>query len=89
MKKVTHAKMKPKQTQAIKELQQSAMLNEVALAAGVKMLMQIHPNDQDFGTAVREGITKGMDIIDSIGSVETGQADKPINDITIKTITIK
>jgi len=62
MKKVTHAKMKPKQTQAIKELQQSAMLNEVALAAGVKMLMQIHPNDQDFGTAVREGITKGMDI---------------------------
>tara|TARA_R110000744_G_scaffold117584_2_gene219869 strand:+ start:665 stop:922 length:258 start_codon:yes stop_codon:yes gene_type:complete len=62
MKKVTHAKMKPKQTQAIKELQQSAMLNEVALAAGVKMLMQIHPNDQDFGTAVRQGITKGMDI---------------------------
>ena len=62
MKKGTHAKMKPKQTQAIKELQQSAMLNEVALAAGVKMLMQIHPNDQDFGTAVRQGITKGMDI---------------------------
>ena len=62
MKKNTHAKMKPKQTQAIKELQQSAMLNEVALAAGVKMLMQIHSDDTIFGTAVREGITKGMDI---------------------------
>ena len=84
MSKKTHAKMKPKQNQAIKELQQSAMLNEVALAAGVKMLMQIHPNDQEFGSAVREGITKGMDItkikstLDELQS-STNQDEKSTN----------
>jgi len=85
MKKKTHAKMKPKQNQAIKELQQSAMLNEVALAAGVKMLMQIHSDDTIFGTAVREGITKGMDItkikaeLDSLSKESTNQDEKSTN----------
>ena len=56
----THAKIKPKpaKTQAVKELEQAALLNEVALALGVKMLMQIHPNDTDLGKAVRKGITE-------------------------------
>ena len=60
----SHAKMKPvrKKPQAIKELEQATLLNEVALALGVKMLMQLHPNDAEFGKAVRNGITNGMDL---------------------------
>jgi hypothetical protein len=61
--KGTHAKMKPPvKTQAVKELEQAAMLNEVALALGIKMLMQLFPNDKEFGAAARKGILEGMDI---------------------------
>jgi len=61
----SHAKMKAvkkQKPQAVKELEQATLLNEVALALGVKMLMQLHPNDAELGKAVRTGITNGMDL---------------------------
>ena len=34
-------------------------------------------------------VTDGMDIIDKISKVQTGRADKPVQDVVIKSITIK
>ena len=34
-------------------------------------------------------VTEGLDVIDKIASVETGDGDKPINDIVIETIEVK
>ena len=34
-------------------------------------------------------VTEGLDIIDKIASVETGDGDKPINDVVIETIEVK
>ena len=34
-------------------------------------------------------VTEGLDVIDKIASVETGDGDKPINDVVIKTIEVK
>ena len=34
-------------------------------------------------------VTEGLDIIDKIASVETGDGDKPVNDVVIETIEIK
>ncbi len=34
-------------------------------------------------------VTEGLDIIDKIASVETGDGDKPVNDVVIKTVEIK
>ena len=34
-------------------------------------------------------VTDGMDIVDKISKVQTGRADKPIQDVVIKSITIK
>ena len=34
-------------------------------------------------------VTDGLDIIDKIASVETGDGDKPVNDVVIKTVEIK
>jgi hypothetical protein len=62
MKKKSHAQIKPQKNQAVKELEQATMLNEVALSLGVKMLTQIYPNDKELGAAVRKGIIEGMDI---------------------------
>ena len=34
-------------------------------------------------------VTEGLDVIDKIASVETGDGDKPINDVVIETIEVK
>ena len=34
-------------------------------------------------------VTEGLDVIDKIASVETGEGDKPINDVVIETIEVK
>jgi len=34
-------------------------------------------------------VTEGLDIIDKIASVETGDGDKPVNDVVIETVEIK
>ena len=34
-------------------------------------------------------VTEGLDIIDKIASVETGDGDKPVNDVVIKSVEIK
>ena len=34
-------------------------------------------------------VTEGLDVIDKIASVETGDGDKPINDVVIETIKVK
>ena len=34
-------------------------------------------------------VTNGMDIVDKISKVQTGRADKPLQDVVIKSITIK
>jgi peptidyl-prolyl cis-trans isomerase A (cyclophilin A) len=34
-------------------------------------------------------VTDGMDIVDKISKVQTGRADKPLQDVVIKSITIK
>ena len=34
-------------------------------------------------------VTEGLDVIDNIASVETGDGDKPINDVVIETIEVK
>jgi peptidyl-prolyl cis-trans isomerase A (cyclophilin A) len=34
-------------------------------------------------------VSEGMDIVDKISKVQTGRADKPLQDIVIKSITIK
>ena len=65
-----HAKMKPNASTApnevnrarVKEMQQAVVMNELALATGVKLLAEIHPNDQDLGKAVRDGIANGIDV---------------------------
>ncbi len=80
----SHAKMKPPvKMQAVKELEQAALLNEVALALGIKMLTQIHTNDQELGEAVRKGLTEGMDIakikeqLNTLTKESTNQDENP------------
>jgi peptidylprolyl isomerase len=34
-------------------------------------------------------VVKGMDVVEKIGSVKTGQADRPVEDVVIEKITIK
>ncbi|MDR2339265.1 MAG: peptidylprolyl isomerase [Deltaproteobacteria bacterium] len=34
-------------------------------------------------------VVKGMDVVDAIGGVKTGGSDRPVEDVTIKSVTIK
>ena len=60
----SHANMKPsaKTVQAVKELQQSVMMNELALAQAVKMLAELNPNAMDLGEAIQAGLQHGFDV---------------------------
>lgn len=42
----------------------------------------------DGGYTVFGQVTEGMDVVDAIAAVETGENDKPVNDVVIKTITV-
>lgn len=69
-KKSSHANIKKTGSSApdavtrarVKEMQQAVVMNELALATGVKLLAEIHPNDADLGKAVRDGIANGIDV---------------------------
>ena len=70
----THAKIKPPKkgkSQAVKELEQATMLNEVALSLGIKMLTKIHANDAELGKAVRAGVLNGLDLAALKSQLET------------------
>ena len=43
----------------------------------------------DFKHTVFGQVTNGMDVVDSIATVEKGSADKPVDDVIIESITIK
>ena len=42
----------------------------------------------DFKHAVFGQVYEGMDVVDAIASVETGRADKPVEDVKITSIDI-
>ena len=79
--KGTHAKMKPnpgKTPEGVKHLQNEVMLNKVALAIGVEMLAQLHPNNSDLGAAVRKALNEGLNVAEVQQQlIEKNNAENP------------